>query len=88
MNLLIKNGRVIDPSQNLDKVADVLTENGRIKSIGENLNAPEGVRVLAAEGKIVAPGFLDIHVHGRTPGQEYKEDTRDFAAQTRRRAVA
>lgn len=74
MNLLIKNGRVVDPSQNLDKVADVLIRNGLIENIGENIDAGE-LRALDARGCIVAPGLVDIHVHGRTPGQEYKEDT-------------
>ena len=87
MKLLIKNGRVIDPSQNLDKVADLLIENGRIANIGENLDAAGAVRVLAADGKIVAPGFIDIHVHGRTPGQEYKEDTRSLCAAAARGGV-
>jgi len=75
MNLLIKNGRVLDPSQNLDAVQDVLIEDGRITKIGANL-PDNGVEVLDAAGNVVAPGFIDIHVHLRTPGQEYKEDTR------------
>jgi dihydroorotase len=79
MNLLIKNGRVLDPSQNLDEVADVLIENGRISKIASNLDAGD-TRVLDAGGHIVAPGLVDIHVHGRTPGQEYKEDTASLCA--------
>ena len=74
MNLVIKNGRVLDPSQNIDKVADVLIRNGLVESVGENIDADD-IRVLDARGCIVAPGLVDIHVHGRTPGQEYKEDT-------------
>jgi hypothetical protein len=74
MNLLIKNGRVLDPSQNLDEARDVLIENGRIARIEKNISA-DGVAVLDARGGIVAPGLIDIHVHLRTPGQEYKEDT-------------
>jgi dihydroorotase len=74
MNLLLKNGRVIDPSQNLDAVRDVLIRDGIIAQIGDNL-PDDGLKVLYAEGLIVAPGLIDLHVHGRTPGQEYKEDT-------------
>src|SRR5690349_9101814 len=75
MNLLIKNGRVRDSSQNLDEVADVLIENGRIAQIGRDLSL-EGAQTVDASGCVVAPGLIDLHVHLRTPGQEYKEDTR------------
>ena len=79
MNQLIKNGRVIDPSQNLDQIADLLMEDGAIKQIGADLDAT-GAQVFDATNLIVAPGFIDIHVHGRTPGQEYKEDTQTLTA--------
>ncbi|HEX9996412.1 MAG TPA: dihydroorotase [Abditibacterium sp.] len=74
MKILIKNGRVIDPSQNLDAPRDLLVENGKIAQIGENLTV-DGAEIFDASGLVVAPGLLDIHVHLRTPGQEYKEDT-------------
>jgi len=74
MNLLIKNGRVIDPSQGLDEVADVLVEAGLVKEIGKNLKAPAGVETVDATGKYVVPGLVDMHVHLRDPGLEYKED--------------
>jgi dihydroorotase len=74
MNLLIKNGRVIDPSQNVDEVVDVLVENGLVKEIGKGLTAPEGVKTINASGKYVVPGLIDMHVHLRDPGLEYKED--------------
>ncbi len=74
MNLLIKNGRVLDPSQNLDQAADVLIREGRVARIGQNISA-DNVQVLEARGLVVAPGLIDLHVHHRTPGQEYKEDT-------------
>ena len=74
MNLLIKGGRVIDPTQGLDKVADVLVENGLVKEIGTGLAAPAGADVVDASGKYVVPGLIDIHVHLRDPGLEYKED--------------
>ncbi len=79
MRTLIKNGRVIDPSQNLDAARDLLIENGVIAQIGENLTA-DGAEIFDASGLVIAPGFVDIHVHGRTPGQEYKEDTRTLTA--------
>ncbi len=78
MNLLIKNGRVIDPSQPFDAVADVLISDGKIKAVGFDLG--EADEVFDATGLVVAPGFVDIHVHGRTPGQEYKEDTTTLTA--------
>jgi dihydroorotase len=74
MNLLIKGGRVIDPSQGLDKVADVLVEGGLVKEIGTGLAAPAGAEVIDAAGKYVVPGLIDVHVHLRDPGLEYKED--------------
>jgi dihydroorotase len=74
MNLLIKNGWVIDPSQNFDDVADVLVEAGVVKEIGKNLNVPAGVETVDAAGKYVVPGLVDMHVHLRDPGLEYKED--------------
>ncbi|HVF09402.1 MAG TPA: dihydroorotase [Abditibacteriaceae bacterium] len=75
MSLLIKNGHIIDPSQNLDATPDVLIENGRVTRVGKDITAQE-MQVLNAAGCIVAPGLIDLHVHLRTPGQEYKEDTR------------
>lgn len=74
MNLLIKGGRVIDPSQKLDDTLDVLVENGLIKEIGKGLAAPAGVEIIDAAGKYVVPGLVDMHVHLRDPGLEYKED--------------
>jgi dihydroorotase len=74
MNLLIKGGRVIDPSQKLDDTLDVLVENGVVKEIGKGLAAPAGVETVDAAGKYVVPGLIDMHVHLRDPGLEYKED--------------
>lgn len=79
MTLLIRNGHVVDPSQNLDARRDLLIENGQIALIGENLHA-ENAEVFDATGLVVAPGLVDVHVHGRTPGQEYKEDTATLTA--------
>ena len=74
MNLLIKNGRVIDPSRNIDDTLDLLVENGLVKEIGTKLTAPAGVEIIDAAGKYVVPGLIDMHVHLRDPGLEYKED--------------
>ena len=74
MNLLIKGGRVIDPSQKMDATLDVLVENGVVKEIGKGLAAPAGVETIDAAGKYVVPGLIDMHVHLRDPGLEYKED--------------
>jgi dihydroorotase len=74
MNLLIKNGRVIDPGQKIDDVMDVLVENGLIKELGKGLSVPADAKVIDASGKYVVPGLIDMHVHLRDPGLEYKED--------------
>ena len=73
MKLLLKNGRVINPSTGLDATSDVLIENGRIVDIGTELAAAEAETVDCA-GKVVAPGLIDMHVHLRDPGLEAKED--------------
>ena len=90
MKLLIQNGRVIDPSQNLDATRDILIEDGRIarieESIEESIEA-DSAEVFDARGCVVAPGLIDIHVHGRTPGQEYKEDTASLSAAAARGGV-
>ena len=71
-DLLIQNGRVIDPSQGLDQPADVLVRDGRIAAVGPNLPAPDSQR-LDASGCIIAPGFVDLHAHLREPGREHAE---------------
>ena len=73
MKLLIKGGRVVDPANGLDAVSDVLVTDGRIAKVGKNLKAPEGTEIVNAAGKVVCPGLIDIHVHFREPGYEYKE---------------
>lgn len=84
--LLIKKGRIIDPSQNIDREADLLIENGKISAIDSKIERPEAEQI-DASGLVVAPGLLDIHVHGRTPGQEYKEDTQTLTAAAARGGV-
>jgi dihydroorotase len=73
MSLLIRNGRVVDPANSLDAVQDVLIAGGRIERVGRDLPPAAAATVLDATGKIVCPGFIDIHVHLREPGYEYKE---------------
>jgi dihydroorotase len=74
MNLLIKGGRLIDPWQGIDEIKDVLIADGVVSELGSDLTAPEGVETIDAEGLIVTPGLIDMHVHLRDPGLEYKED--------------
>lgn len=74
MNLLIKGGRIIDPSQGLDDTLDLLVENGRVKEIGKGLSVTDGAKTVDVGGKYVVPGLIDMHVHLRDPGLEYKED--------------
>jgi len=73
--LLIKNGRVLDPASNTDAPKDVLLEDGCIKEIAPTgkLSVDPGVETFDATGLIVAPGFIDMHVHLREPGQENSE---------------
>jgi dihydroorotase len=70
--LLIKNGRVIDPASGFESIADLALENGRIAALGANLDFANA-EVYDASGLIVAPGFIDIHVHLREPGIEHAE---------------
>jgi dihydroorotase len=71
--LLIRNGRVVDPSQGLDQGMDLLIEDGHVAGLGERLNGRKGTPVLDAAELVVAPGFIDLHCHLREPGFEYKE---------------
>jgi dihydroorotase len=70
--IVIRNGRVIDPGR-VNGPADLLIQEGKIAGVGPNLAAPEGATVIDAAGKWVLPGFVDLHVHLREPGFEYKE---------------
>ena len=72
MRLVIKNGRVIDPANGVDAENDVAIEDGRVSSVAPDID-PKGAEVLDAKGLIVAPGFIDMHVHLREPGFEHKE---------------
>ena len=73
MKILLKNGRVIDPKNKIDACLDVLMEDGRIARVGKKLEEAEA-EIFDVSGKVVTPGFIDMHVHLREPGQEAKED--------------
>lgn len=73
MTILIKNGRVLNPSENMDKVMDIYVEDGVIKEKAEGINK-NADKVIDADGCYVMPGLIDLHVHFRDPGLTYKED--------------
>lgn len=73
-SILIKQVRVIDPSQDLDKICDILIKNGTIAATGQALTPPEDAEIIGGKGLCAAPGLVDIHVHLRDPGQTHKED--------------
>ena len=74
MKLLIKNGHLIDPAESQNSGMDLLIEDGKVSAwLGRDDAKPTDVEVFDARGLIVAPGFIDMHVHLREPGQEHKE---------------
>ena len=73
MSILIKNGRVISPMENIDKITDLYIENGVIAEMGDNLEI-NAEAVIDASGMWVSPGLIDLHVHLRDPGLTHKED--------------
>jgi len=73
MSLLIKGGRVVDPAAGTDGVQDVWVVDGRVHKVGRGLKTSAGTETVDAAGKVVCPGFIDMHVHLREPGFEYKE---------------
>ena len=73
MGLLLQNVRLIDPSQGVDSVQDLLLEDGKVSQRGEHLSA-DGMEVVDGTGLVAAPGLVDMHVHLRDPGLTYKED--------------
>jgi len=81
MKLLLKGGRVIDPSQNIDTVTDILIKNGKISVMKKDISLPktdsgDNLKIFDLKGKIVTPGLIDMHTHLREPGFEYKETIR------------
>jgi len=73
MSILIKNGRVIDPANQIDGQFDLLIDQGKIVKLGSGL-AADKAEAIDAKGMLVVPGLIDLHVHLRDPGLEYKED--------------
>ena len=71
--LLIKGGRIIDPGQGIDGIADLLVENGVVRGINEGMAATEATQVIDASGLVVCPGLIDLHCHLREPGFEDQE---------------
>jgi dihydroorotase len=68
--IMIRGGRVIDPSRNTDEVTDLFVADGKVQALGRDLGRPDDALVVEAAGKVVAPGLIDLHVHLREPGQE------------------
>ena len=73
MNIFLKGGRLVDPLSGRDEAADMHIVDGRFEKIGASLTAPPSARTINLKGHVIAPGFIDIHVHLREPGFEYKE---------------
>lgn len=71
--VLIRGGRVVDPSRRLDQTLDVLLRDGVVAKVDEKISPPKGAEIVEAAGFVVAPGFVDLHAHLREPGYEYKE---------------
>ena len=77
MKLLIKGGRILDPTQRIDEISDILIENGKIVQIGKDqAGSSENLMILEVQGFLVVPGLIDMHTHLREPGFEYKETIR------------
>lgn len=72
-NVLLRGGRVVDPSRELDETLDVLLADGKVAAVGAGLEGPEGADVHDVAGLVVVPGLVDVHVHLREPGGEHKE---------------
>ncbi len=72
MSILIKGGRIVDPGRYVG-MGDVLIDGGKIAAVGAKVSAPAGAQVIPADGLLVLPGLVDLHVHFREPGFEYKE---------------
>jgi dihydroorotase len=68
--ILIRSGRVVDPSRGLDEVTDLFLADGKIQALGRDLGRPDDALIVDAGAMVVAPGFIDLHVHLREPGQE------------------
>ncbi|MGQ0715147.1 MAG: dihydroorotase [Gemmatimonadaceae bacterium] len=69
-DLVLRGGRLIDPSRGVDEMSDLLLRGGVIEAAGRSLGTPDGAQVIDCEGAVVAPGFIDVHCHLREPGRE------------------
>ena len=69
-DVLLRGGRIIDPSQGIDEAGDVLLRGGVVESHGRSLGSPDDAEVIECDGAIIAPGFIDVHCHLREPGRE------------------
>lgn len=69
-DILLKGGRLLDPSGNLDAIGDILLRKGKIESVGGVIGTPDGATVIDCTGQVVSPGFIDVHCHLREPGRE------------------
>ncbi len=78
--ILLRGGRVVDPSQNIDDGLDLLLVDGVVASLAAGIDAPEDARVIDCSGWVVTPGLIDVHVHLREPGEEHKETIATGAA--------
>ena len=79
MAIVIQGGHIIDPGR-FNAVGDLLIDQGKVAAIGPNLKFPAGATQISAKGRLVVPGFVDLHVHFREPGFEYKETIQSGAA--------
>ena len=71
--ILVQGGRIVDPSQGIDEVADLLVQEGVVRGMEGQIDPPDGATTIDATGLVVCPGFVDLHCHLREPGFEYKE---------------
>ena len=71
--ILLRGGRIIDPAEKQDQIADLLIQDGKVAAIGQNLTTKGSYREIDVKNKIISPGFIDLHTHLREPGFEYKE---------------
>jgi dihydroorotase len=78
--ILLRGGRVVDPSRSMDDSLDVLLVDGTVASVAADLDAPEDAQVVDCVGLVVTPGLIDLHVHLREPGEEHKETIATGAA--------
>ena len=72
MSILIKNGRVVDPKNNIDAILDILVVDGKIAELNKNLDSKKAKQIIDASNKIVMPGIIDLQLNLREPGNQYK----------------